>query len=101
MLASGCVKGRNHELVVDPCSCVRTVFVIVLADGLTAKLLLVLASIVILGSVPHGIHEHVLLSDGSGRLLYFSWYTIAYIPHNTVVSPNKRIINLVLRCNIF
>jgi hypothetical protein len=36
---------------------------------LTAKLLLDLASIVILGSESHGTHDHILLSDGSVSLL--------------------------------
>jgi hypothetical protein len=39
-----------------------------LAYCLTAKLLLALASIMILGSESRGIHDHILLSDGSGNL---------------------------------
>jgi hypothetical protein len=35
---------------------------------LPAKLLLVVASTVIFGSKSHGIHDHILLSDGSGSL---------------------------------
>jgi hypothetical protein len=35
---------------------------------LTAKLLLALASTVILGSESHGTHDYILLSDGSGSL---------------------------------
>jgi hypothetical protein len=35
---------------------------------LTAKLLLALASTVILDSQSHGTHDHILLSDGSGSL---------------------------------
>jgi hypothetical protein len=35
---------------------------------LTVKLLLVLASAVILGSESHGTHDHILISDGSGSL---------------------------------
>jgi hypothetical protein len=39
-----------------------------LTDCLTAKLLLALASTVILGSESHGTHYHILLSDGSGSI---------------------------------
>jgi hypothetical protein len=35
-------------------------------DDLTAKLLRVLASTVILGSESHGTHDYILLPDGSG-----------------------------------
>jgi hypothetical protein len=35
--------------------------------GLSAKFLLVLASVVVLGSESHGTHDHILLSDGSAR----------------------------------
>jgi hypothetical protein len=35
---------------------------------MTAKLLLALASTVILGSESHETHDHTLLSDGSGSL---------------------------------
>jgi hypothetical protein len=38
-----------------------------LTDWLNTNLLLVLASRVILGSESHGTHDHILLSDGSGR----------------------------------
>jgi hypothetical protein len=38
------------------------------AERLTAKLLLALASTVILGSESHRTHDHILLSDGSGSL---------------------------------
>jgi hypothetical protein len=37
-------------------------------DWLTAKLLVAHASTVILGSEPHGTHDHTLLSDGCGSL---------------------------------
>jgi hypothetical protein len=37
---------------------------------MTAKLLLALASTVILGSESHGIHDRNLLSDGSGNFIY-------------------------------
>jgi hypothetical protein len=37
-------------------------------DCLTVKLLLALASTVILGSESHETHDHILLSDGSGGL---------------------------------
>jgi hypothetical protein len=51
-----------------------------LTDWLTAKLLLVLASTVILGSESHEIHDHILLSDGSGSLQCpltgQVWYTV-------------------------
>jgi hypothetical protein len=36
------------------------------SDWLTAELLLALASTVILGLEAHGIHDYILLSDGSG-----------------------------------
>jgi hypothetical protein len=39
-----------------------------LTDQLTAKLLLALASTVILGSKSHGTHNHISMSDGSGSL---------------------------------
>jgi hypothetical protein len=35
----------------------------------SSKLLLALVSKVILGSSPHGAHDHILLCGGSGRLL--------------------------------
>jgi hypothetical protein len=38
-------------------------------DLLTAKLLLALASTVILGSESRGTHDHILLSGGSGSLI--------------------------------
>jgi hypothetical protein len=38
------------------------------SSDLTAKLLRVLASSVILGSESHGTHDHILLPDGSGSL---------------------------------
>jgi hypothetical protein len=40
---------------------------------LTAKLLMVLASRVILGSESHGNYDHILLSDGSASLQTFSF----------------------------
>jgi hypothetical protein len=40
----------------------------ILTDGLTAKFLMALASTVIVGSDPHGTHDHIFLSDGSGSL---------------------------------
>jgi hypothetical protein len=43
-----------------------------LTDWLIAKLLLALASIVILGSESHGTRGHILLSDGSGILQTWS-----------------------------
>jgi hypothetical protein len=43
-------------------------FVLVIVTLLTGKLLLVLASTVILGSESHGTQDYILLSDGSGSL---------------------------------
>jgi hypothetical protein len=39
-----------------------------ITDWLISKLLLALASTVILGSDSHGTHDHILLPDGSGSL---------------------------------
>jgi hypothetical protein len=56
-----------------------------LPDCLTAKLLLVLASSVVLDSESHGTHDHILLSDDSrslqtlhtgGGVLHIPFYTI-------------------------
>jgi hypothetical protein len=52
---------------------VGTIFVVLVAidtqiDRERCKLLLVLASTVVLGSGPHGIHYHILLSHDSGSL---------------------------------
>jgi hypothetical protein len=52
--------GRTDRLVVG-----RNV---TLTDWLTAKLLLAVASTVILGSESHRTHDHILLSGGSGSL---------------------------------
>jgi hypothetical protein len=40
----------------------------VVGDWLTAKLLLALASTLILGSESYGTHDHIVLSDLSGSL---------------------------------
>jgi hypothetical protein len=57
-------------------------------DRLTTKLLLVLTNTVIFGSESHGIHDHILLSNGSrshqgcqfGRFSFL--VLIAQITHN-------------------
>jgi hypothetical protein len=46
---------------------------------LTAKLLLGLASTVILDSESHGTHGHILLSEGSGSLQPLTWNRNGYL----------------------
>jgi hypothetical protein len=57
-------------IVMPHCSHIRMYKYIVMniTDRLIYKLLLVLASTVILGSDPHGTHDHILLPDGSESL---------------------------------
>jgi hypothetical protein len=69
-------------------------------DWLTAKLLLILARIVILGSESHRTHSHSLLSDGSGSrqhshllvLRWFSLYSLGMDHTEDIVSNGSSIV---------
>jgi hypothetical protein len=76
----------------------------------SSKLLLALASTAILGSESHGTHDHILLSDGSGRLqvtnrfetaatgLGSSLYDLGADPIENTVSKSFSIVASRVRC---
>jgi hypothetical protein len=67
--------------------------------NLTTKLLVALASTMILGSESHGTHGHILLSDGSGSLqdgllLPSTWLsTIKIMRYHVNVLTDKDLLN--------